>query len=440
MTTRRDDIDFANNVRAAMELTTPRFGWSLVLALLGLIFVGLIWAAFAELEEVTRGDARVIPSRLTQVVQSLDAGIVSDIRVREGDVTEPDQVVVVLDDTAFASQLGELTQKRAALLARITRLRAEAEGTEPSFAEGLRTTARSTVEAEAALFGARKSKLDLDLAVLDKQKLQRQQELEELSVKETALSTAIELATKEYDLTQRLNQQRVIPEIEFLRIARELEQQRGELRVVQSARPRTLAAIDEAVARGRNIKAVFNAEVRDELARLRGELSVTDEQIKAAADKVGRAEMRAPNVRGVVNKVSVTSIGAVIQPGTNVVEIIPLDDTLLIEARVRPQDVAFIHPGQTATVKITAYDYTIYGTLTGTVERISADTITNEKDETFYRVIVRTDKSFLGSESKPLPIIPGMVASVDILTGKKTVLDYILKPIKKARYEALRER
>ncbi|MBG6208115.1 HlyD family type I secretion membrane fusion protein [Labrenzia sp. EL_126] len=169
------------------------------------------------------------------------------------------------------------------------------------------------------------------------------------------------------------------------------------------------------------------------------ELTILDETIKSASDKVNRTVLRAP-VRGIINKFSVATIGAVVSPGENISELVPLDDTLLIETQIRPQDVAFLFPGQAARVRVTAYDYTVYGDIPGVVERIGADTITNEEGNTFYRVILRTDRNWLGSESNPLPIIPGMVVSASILTGDKTVLDYLLKPIIKARSEALRER
>jgi adhesin transport system membrane fusion protein len=203
--------------------------------------------------------------------------------------------------------------------------------------------------------------------------------------------------------------------------------------------------VAEAQSRIANIKAAFRSQSEEDLAKSRGDLAVLDQTIKSAQDRVRRAELRSP-VNGIVNKLNVTTVGAVIQPGGNMMDIVPLDDTLLVEGRIRPQDIAFIRPQQDAVVKLSAYDSSVFGSLEGKVERISADTIADErpergeKGETFYRVMVRTEKNHLGTNENPLPILPGMLATVEVLTGKKTVLDYLLKPARVLREEALRER
>jgi adhesin transport system membrane fusion protein len=209
--------------------------------------------------------------------------------------------------------------------------------------------------------------------------------------------------------------------------------------MVVAGLPRAKSSIVEARNRVDNARAIVRAEARERLVKAKAELAIIEESIKGAEDKVARTALRAP-VRGIVNKLNVTTIGAVVRPSQDVVEIVPLDDTLLIEAKIRPRDVAFVRPDQEASVKLTAYDYSVYGQLDGEVERISADTIADERSETFYRVILRTNRNYLEKDGKRLPIIPGMVAQVDIQTGKKTVLDYILKPITKVRHEAFRER
>ena len=217
----------------------------------------------------------------------------------------------------------------------------------------------------------------------------------------------------------------------MLRLDRQATEMRGQLAEAQSKIANTLAS--------------FRSQADEDLAKSKGDLAVLDENIKSAQDRVRRTDLRAP-VHGIVNKLNVTTIGAVVQPGANVMDIVPLDDTLLVEGRIRPQDIAFIRPNQDAVVKISAYDSSVYGSLKGKVERISADTIVDEKaekserQETFYRVMVRTEKNHLGTTKKPLPIIPGMVTTVEILTGEKSVLDYLLKPARMLRDEALRER
>lgn len=326
---RQSDFAFANDVRAAIDLRTPRTSRILLVGLLALIASGAVWAHYAVLDEVKRGEGRVIPSRQMQVVQSLEGGIIKNILVQEGDTVQKGQEVVQIDGTKFQSDLGEIRAKR------------------------------------------------------------------------DALASSLKFLTRELDLTRKLYEQKVVPEIEFLRLQRQA-------------------------------------------AEMTGQLAVAQETIKSAEDRVRRTDLKAP-VYGIVNKINVTTIGAVVQPGADIMDIVPLDDTLLVEGRIRPQDIAFIRPGQDAVVKITAYDATVYGSLKAKVERISADTI-EEKDEkagkreTFYRVIVRTDKNFLGSQEHPLPIIPGMVATVEVLTGRKSVLDYLIKPARLLRDEALRER
>jgi len=411
------DFAFANEVRAAVELRTPRTSRLLLFWSLALVFVGLVWAHFAILDEVKRGNGRVIPSRQMQVVQTLEGGIVGAILVREGEIVREGQPLMRIDDTSFASQLGEVRERRGAMAARVARLEAEVQGRErPSFPNELLDSVPSAVEAERNLFEARQRKLAQETDVLQQQ--------------ETRLTDTLQILGKELEITRRLHGQKVIPEIEMLRLERQATDMRGQLAETKSK-----------IA---TIKTTFSAQAEEDLAKSRGDLAVLDESIKAARDKVQRTELRAP-VRGIVNKLNVTTIGAVVQPGANVMDIVPLDDTLLVEGRIRPQDIAFIRPDQDAIVKITAYDSSVYGSLKGKVERISADAIEDkpergEKGETFYRVIVRTEKNYLGTAERPLPIIPGMVATVEVLTGEKSVLDYLLKPARMLRDEALRER
>jgi adhesin transport system membrane fusion protein len=411
------DFAFANDIRAAAELRTPRTSRLLLIWSLILIAAGLVWAHFAILDEVKRGEGRVVPSRQIQVVQSLEGGLVSALYVREGEIVREGQPLMRIDDTSFASQLGEVRERRAALAARVTRLEAEIQGLDaPAFSDELVRSAPQAVASERSLFDARLRKLEQDIDVLAQQ--------------EKRITESLQLLTRELELTRKLHAQKVIPEIEMLRLERQASELRGQLAETKS--------------RLTNVKSAFRAQAEEDLAKSRSDLAVLDESIKSAEDKVRRTELRAP-VYGIVNKLNVTTIGAVVQPGANLMDIVPLDDTLLVEGRIRPQDIAFIRPNQEAIVKITAYDPTVYGSLKGHVERISADAIeertpNGDKNGTYYRVMVRTEKSHLGTAERPLPIIPGMVATVEILTGEKSVLDYLLKPVRLLRDEALRER
>ena len=411
------DFAFANDVRAAVDLRTPRTSRMLLASSLALLVSALVWAHFAVLDEVKRGAGRVVPSRQMQVVQSLEGGIVSALEVRDGDIVRQDQVLVRIADTKFASELGEVTERRGAMTARVTRLEAELKGlVAPDFSDDLRRTAPGAVQAETSVFETRARKLADDIDVLTQQ--------------ETRLSQTLTLLNREVELTRRLYEQKVVPEIEWLRLTRQATEMRGQLAETQ--------------ARKVNVKTAFRSQADEDLAKSRGDLAVLDENIKSAQDRVRRADLKSP-VYGIVNKINVTTIGAVVQPGASLMEIVPLEDTLLVEGRIRPQDIAFIRPKQDAVVKISAYDSNVYGSLKGKVERISADTIAEDKGakeekETFYRVTVRTEINHLGTAENPLPIIPGMIATVEILTGQKTVLDYLIKPARMLRDEALRER
>lgn len=414
----QSDFAFANDIRAAVELRTPRTSRIVLLCTLALFVVGIIWAHFAVLDEVKRGNGKVISSRQTQVLQSLEGGIVLEILVRDGDIVKQGQVLMRIDDTKFSADLGEVRERRASNAARVARLQAEVTGAEkPVFSDELLKFAPQIVETEQNLFTARVKKVSQDVDVLTQQ--------------ETRLAGSLKLLNREVEITRNLYAQKVVPEIEMLRLERQASEIRGQLAETQS--------------RITNIKTAFRSQAEEDLAKSRGDLAVLEENIKSAQDRVRRADLKSP-VRGIINKLNVTTVGAVVQPGANLMDIVPLDDNLLVEGRIRPQDIAFIRAGQDAIVKITAYDSSVYGSLKGKVERISADTIADdkpergEKAETFYRVMVRTDKNHLGTTEHPLPIIPGMVATVEVLTGAKSVLDYVVKPARMLREEALRER
>jgi adhesin transport system membrane fusion protein len=351
-----------------------------------------------------------------------------------------------IEDIKFASELGEIRERRYATAARVARLEAESAGKGTlEFPPELEKAAPAAVAAEQSLFQARARKLAQDIDVIVQQSTQRRSELEEYKATSVKLTNTLKLLQRELDLTQKLYNQKVVPEIELLRIQRQATDMQGQLDVAKASMAKAEAGIQEAESRLQNAKATLRAQADEDLAKSRGDLAVLEENIKSAKDRVFRAEMKSP-VHGIVNKINVTTIGAVIQPGGNLMDIVPLDDNLLVEGQIRPQDIAFIRAGQDAIVKISAYDSSVYGSLNGKVERVSADAITDDKPsrngekETFYRVIVRTDKNHLGTSKTPLPIIPGMVATVEVMTGHKSVLDYLVRPARLLRDEALRER
>lgn len=275
--------------------------------------------------------------------------------------------------------------------------------------------------------------------MLQQQARQRQQELAENQAKLNKLRTSYELSNEELKMSEPLVSVGVISEVEILRLKRTVNDLRGEMETTRLAIPRIQSSLNEVRQKIEDVKVRFQSEAASQLSEVQAELGRTQTTITSAEDRVSRTLVRAP-VKGKINRLMINTVGGVIQPGEDIVEIVPVDDSLLIEAHIRPSDIAFLRPGQNAMIKFTAYDFSIYGGLPATLERISADTITNEEDESFYLIYLRTEKNYIDSSKGPLEIIPGMTVTVDILTGKKTVLDYLLKPILKAKNEALRER
>lgn len=437
---RTDDLRFASNAKRAYEQSYPRGPWLLIVCLLTMLGCFFIWAWWATVEEVTRGTGRVIPSSQVQVVQTLEAGIVREFLVAEGDTVNKGQPLIRIDDTEFSARLGEVRQRWLALSAEEVRLYAEANNLKSlEFPAQLLKDAPETVESERALFAARQQKSVEDTTILEQQLIQARQGLAELQARENRLTQTTKFSDEELKLSEALKKRGAIPTLELIKVRRLHAEIQGQLAEVRAGVPRARALIIEAEQRLASIAQAVRTDAREKLVKVRSDLSIVNETIKSATDRVRRTLLLAP-LRGIVNRLNVNSVGAVVTPGKDIVEIVPLDDSLLIEMQISPRDVAFVRPGQKANVKLSAYDYTVYGAIPGTVERISADSSTDDKERTFYRVIVRTKSNLIGPPEAQLSIIPGMVASVDILTGEHTILNYLLKPIRKIASEAFRER
>ena len=436
---RKQDTDFMPEVDGAILEDSPWFTRITVWVVSVCILSALVWAYFAQLEEVTRGEGKAIPSSKIQVIQNLEGGIVSEIFVREGQVVEQGAVLLRLDDTRFLSSRGETEADRQALLAKAERLSAEAEGRPLNIPADIQREAPQLAEDEQALYQSRQHRLQSEQRTLGEQLRQKTQELAEFRAKAQQYRASMGLLQQELNMSQPLVATGAISQVEILRLRRSLVEIRGSLDATNLAIPRAESAMDEIKSRIEESELSFRSEAFKELNEVRTQLQKITANSVAIDDRVSRTTVVSP-VRGIIKQLKVNTLGGVVQPGSDMLEIVPLDDSLLIEAKVRPQDVAFLHPGQKAMVKFTAYDFTIYGGLKASLELISADTITDEEGNSFYLIQVRTDKSHLGSPEHPLLIIPGMVATVDIITGNKSVLDYLLKPVLKARAEAMRER
>ena len=433
------ELEFMSDASAAMMLRAP-VGGRLILWAAFAFFVGaIVWANWAQLDEVTSGIGQVIPSSQIQVVQNLEGGIVSDILVHDGDHVEKGQVLLRIDDTRFTSSLREAKQKGNALRLQRARLQAEANGSDMVVPEALQRDVPDMVRDEQKLYQAHLQQLENNKKILLAQLRQREQELNEAKAKKKHLQRSLSLLSKELKMTEPLVKAGAISEVDVLRLRRQVNDQRGELDSVRLSIPRLQSQLEEARKKAEEVELSFRSKAREELSDVVAELSQMQESNVALKDRVERTEVRSP-VRGTVKQVLVTTVGGVVQPGMDLVEIVPLDDSLLVEAKVSPRDIGFIGAGQEAVVKITAYDFSIYGGLKGKVEQISADAIQDKEGKSYYLVRVRTEENHLGLAAHPLPIIPGMQAEVDILTGKKTVMQYLLKPVLKARQRALRER
>ncbi|MBD3736056.1 MAG: HlyD family type I secretion periplasmic adaptor subunit [Pseudomonas balearica] len=426
-------------VRKALIEDAPRVVRLTIWGLLGFVLFALLWADLAIVDEVTRGEGKAIPSSRLQRIQNLEGGIVAELFAREGQIVDVGDPLLRLDDTRFASNVGETEADRLALTARVERLSAEVDDRELALPEEVRRVAPGLAASEQQLFESRRQQLRDEVGALEEQLVQRRQEVRELGSKEQQFRSSLGLLRKEIEMSEPLVASGAISAVEVLRLKRAEVESRGQLDATTLAIPRAQAAIKEIESKIGEARGRFRSDALTQLNEARTELSKLRSTGKALEDRVRRTLVTSP-VRGVVKQVLVSTIGGVIQPGSDLVEIVPLDDTLLIEARIRPQDIAFLHPGQEAMVKFTAYDFTIYGGLKAKLEHISADSITDEEGNSFFLIHLRTEKSHLGSDEKPLLIIPGMVASVDIITGHKSVLSYLLKPIIRARAEALRER
>lgn len=433
------DADFISEVDAAWVRGPNPRSKILLLAVAGFFLVALLWAQFAILDEVTHANGTVIPSSRVQVIQNLEGGILKEILVEEGAVVRPGQVVLRIDNTSHSASFGELKAKYYTLQGDVQRLTAEADGKALEFSPQFQAEHPDIMTDQKALFASRQGELESQIAILQQQMDQRKQEKAELESKLNQAQASLKIANEEYAITEPLVRKNIVPKVKQLQLQREINDLKGEISAAQLAIPRAESAIAEAARRIEEKEQTAKSEILSELSQRKTELAAVQEEITAAKDRVARTEVRSP-VKGVVKELKIRTIGGVIQPGQDLMEILPIEDNLRIEAQVRPADIAFLRPGQDATVKFTAYDFSIYGGLPGKVERISADTIVNEEGDAFYKVIIRTDKNYLIRNDQKLPIIPGMVATVDIITGEKSVLTYLLKPILKARQNALRER
>ncbi|NGN98448.1 HlyD family type I secretion periplasmic adaptor subunit [Grimontia sp. S25] len=454
----RKDLDMADDIYGAMIMDVPSKYRIVLWLLIVMVALFIAWASLSSLDQVTRGEGKVIPPSQVQLIQSLDGGILQEMYVTEGMVVEKGMPIARIDDTRFRSDVAQQEEEDASLNANIIRLQQELDSiqlqgldvnwedqiliksVELAFPEALSTQEPELVERQKLEYQGHLDDLKNKIEIQSRQVLQKQQEIKELKTKIKTLENSAKLVAREYELTRPLAKKKIVPEIELLKLQRQLNDMRGEIAALHQLQPKLKAEQDEATLKRREAVLAFKNENLTQISELEAKLSRLQQAKVGSQDKVDKAIITSP-VNGTIKTIHINTLGGVISPGEDILEIVPNEDQLLIEAKIQPKDIAFLHAGLPAVVKVTAYDFTRYGGLQGKLEHISADTTQDDKGNSFYLVRVRTDESNLKDKNgSDMPIIPGMLTSVDIVTGKRTVLDYILNPILRARESALRER
>lgn len=414
-------------------------GSTLLLTLAGCIFCLLLWAGLAEIDEVTRGQGKVVTSNQVQIIQSYEGGIIRRVAVREGEIVEKGEILMELDQTEFQGKMNQVQQLYNSVLVSVQRLKSEINGTELAFTEDLRESVPDIVASETQLYSSRQEKLESELSVMARQLFQREQELAEAQVVKQTSESSLELLESELQIVKPLVERGLEGKIALLQLERKINDLQAERDRASFMIERLKSAILEMADKSNTVAESFREEALKELSAATARAEELSSSIPTAADKLDRTDVRSP-VRGVVNRVHITTVGGVAPPGEPLVEVVPLGDTLLVEAYIKPDQIAFLYPGQDVKVKISAYDFSRYGALSGTLETIGADAVRlPETDLTMYPVRVNTTSILTDKDGQPLDIIPGMVAEVEILSEKKSVLDYILRPVLRIQERAFRD-
>jgi adhesin transport system membrane fusion protein len=432
----QDRFDWAGDADWARLQQEPLRARSLLRVAAGALLLLLLWASFAKIDEVTHGEARVVPTSQVQIIQTVDGGVVEALLVREGQVVQAGELLLRVDPTRFVSNMQESRVGQLALQAKALRLEALTRGTAFNPSTELLRMAPDVVAQEMSLYESRRAEIRAQVSISQNQLAQRQQELNEVRARREQAERSLELMNKEVNATRPLVATGAVSEVEVLRLEREAARLRGDREQATAQIARVQSSILEASRKIEEVQLSSRNLMSAELSETMSKLATLSEGGRALEDKVKHTDIKSP-VRGTIKRLLVNTVGAVVQPGKEVVEVVPLDDTLILEVQIPPKDIGFLRPGQEAMVKFTAYDFSIYGGLMAEVVNIGADSVLDEKGNAFFHIRVRTHKPSLGPN---LPIIPGMVAQVDILTGKKTVLSYLLKPVLRAKSNALTER
>ena len=435
----KSDLEYMSSLsEAVLSQNARKTKWLLNIVFLAVIWL-IVWACFAKIDEITRGQGRIIPSSKNQMVQNLEGGIVSEILVKIGDVVNYGTPLLKIENKGFESSFAENQIRLMELEAKRVRLFAQANNQKFRPRKDLIEAIPLLITNEKSLFNSHAKHLKNQLEIIKEQIFQKRAELKEARGKIKNLKNSLNLINKEIQITKPLVARGIESKKNFLKLQREQNGVLSEIDNIKLSTPIIKSGINEFNKKIKDVELAFRNKAKREYNEIRAEIERIKSKKNTVADQVQRTLVTSP-VKGKIKQIFVNTIGGVIKPAMNLIEIVPMEEKLVIEAKIKPSDIAFLYPKQKAVVKFTAYDFSIYGGLDGKVTNISVDTIKDEKDNSFYLVRIETDKNFLGNEKKKLAIIPGMTVSVDILTGKKTIMDYILKPILKAKRNALTER
>ncbi len=434
-----DEKEFMDELEAATRMR-PSVTSNLMLVVVTALIIALgAWASISKIEEITHGNGQVVPSQEIQVVQSLEGGILTELLVREGQKVDKGQILARINDVAFASEERGTEARSLSLKAKKVRLQSEASGNEFTMPESIKNKFPDIARNEEALYLSRKQELENGKSILDNKISSARAELAEVRAKINRFVTGRKLLNEELSITKAMVAKKAMPKIEEIRLNRELATISGQIREAGEQKIGLEADLRQAEKEREDREDQFKSQVLGELNDVEAQISQLSESLTAMEDRVDRADIRSP-VDGIVNKIMLKTIGGVIEPAMKLVEVVPLDDELKIMAKVAPQEIAFLRPGQPVNIKLSAYDSQRYGSLNGELIRIGANSISDREGNIFFEIEVRAHKNYLGTEDKPLPITPGMVAETEIITGKRTISSYLLKPVLRAKDKALTER
>lgn len=435
----QDDIDFMSELEAATNMRPAVPAMMMLYAIAGLALFAILWAGISQVEQITHGQGRVVPTSEIQVVQSLEGGILSEVLVAEGDMVKKGQVLMRLSDVQSSSKEQGTEARLLSLRAKRARLQAETKGIAFDMPEEIIEKAPQVAATEKALYESRQKELKSSYGILDDKIDRATAGLSESQAQVGRLSDSRKHLNEELNITREMVAKRAVSKLEQIRLERELSDISGQINA-ESQKVKGLQAELEASRKERATQDDrFRSQALEELGEVEADISGVEQELKSLGDRVDRTEIRSP-VDGVINSIALKTIGGIVEPAMKLIEIVPADDKLKIVAQVKPDDIAFLRPGQDVKVKITAYDAQKYGSLNGKLVRIGANSVTDREGNAFFEIEVRTDKNYMGSADHPLPITPGMVAQTEVITGKRTILTYLLKPVLRARDKALTER